>query len=173
MAIQYSCLKNPMERGAWQAIVHKVTQSKTQLKQLNTHTTITVGKARETSMYLQNMPPLSNFTIKMRDEKADVTSASLLTVGRTGHLGNVSPTRWRVGWWGRVLRRILKKCWGKGLWTVRTRLTWAFTFQQTELFISFQKYFNFKNLTNSSLPYLKTTKELSVSANFSATHASY
>ena len=44
-------------------------------------------------MYLQNMPPLSNFTIKMRDEEADVTSASLLTVGRTGHLANVSPAR--------------------------------------------------------------------------------
>ena len=35
---QYSCLENPMDRGAWQATVHKVTKSRTQLKQLNTHT---------------------------------------------------------------------------------------------------------------------------------------
>ena len=28
---QYSCLKKPMARGAWQAIVHGVTKSRTQL----------------------------------------------------------------------------------------------------------------------------------------------
>ena len=27
MATQYSCLENPMDRGAWQAAVHKVTKS--------------------------------------------------------------------------------------------------------------------------------------------------
>ena len=25
--LQYSCLENPMDRGAWQAIVHKVAKS--------------------------------------------------------------------------------------------------------------------------------------------------
>ena len=29
---QYSCLKNPMDRGAWQAIVQRVAESWTQLK---------------------------------------------------------------------------------------------------------------------------------------------
>ena len=29
--LQYSCLENPMDRGAWQAIVHRVAQSQTQL----------------------------------------------------------------------------------------------------------------------------------------------
>ena len=33
---QYSCLENPMDRGAWQAIVHGVLKSWTQLKQLST-----------------------------------------------------------------------------------------------------------------------------------------
>ena len=28
--LQYSCLENPMDRGAWLAIVHTVTQSITQ-----------------------------------------------------------------------------------------------------------------------------------------------
>ena len=32
--LQYSCLENPMDRGAWQAMVLWVTQSRTQLKQL-------------------------------------------------------------------------------------------------------------------------------------------
>ena len=34
--LQYSCLENPMDREAWQAIVHGVTKSQTQLKQLST-----------------------------------------------------------------------------------------------------------------------------------------
>ena len=36
--LQYSCLENPMDRGAWQATVHRVPKSRTQLKQLSTHT---------------------------------------------------------------------------------------------------------------------------------------
>ena len=34
--LQYSCLENPMDRGAWLATVHRVTKSRTQLKQLST-----------------------------------------------------------------------------------------------------------------------------------------
>ena len=30
--LQYSCLEDPMDRGAWQAIVHRVTKSWIQLK---------------------------------------------------------------------------------------------------------------------------------------------
>ena len=30
--LQYSCLENPMDRGAWQATVHRITNSQTQLK---------------------------------------------------------------------------------------------------------------------------------------------
>ena len=32
---QYSCLENPMDKGAWWATVHGVTKSQTQLKQLS------------------------------------------------------------------------------------------------------------------------------------------
>ena len=35
--LQYSCLENLMDRGAWQAAVHRVTKSRTRLKQLGTH----------------------------------------------------------------------------------------------------------------------------------------
>ena len=34
--LQYSCLENPMDRGAWWATVHRVAKSWTQLKQLIT-----------------------------------------------------------------------------------------------------------------------------------------
>ena len=35
--LQYSCLENPMDREAWQAIVHRVAKSHTWLKQLCMH----------------------------------------------------------------------------------------------------------------------------------------
>ena len=35
--LQYSCLENPMDRGAWWATVHRVTQRQTQLKRLSAH----------------------------------------------------------------------------------------------------------------------------------------
>ena len=34
--LEYSCLENPIDRGAWRATVHGVAESQTQ----NTHTTI-------------------------------------------------------------------------------------------------------------------------------------
>ena len=36
--LQYSCLENPVDRGAWWATVHSVTKSQTRLKRLSTHT---------------------------------------------------------------------------------------------------------------------------------------
>ena len=33
-----TCLENPMDRGAWWAAVHRVTESQTRLKRLSTHT---------------------------------------------------------------------------------------------------------------------------------------
>ena len=36
--LQYSCLENPMDRGAWWAAVHRVTQSWTWLSNTHTHT---------------------------------------------------------------------------------------------------------------------------------------
>ena len=37
-SLQYSCLENPMGRGAWQAMVYMVLQIRTGLKQLSMHT---------------------------------------------------------------------------------------------------------------------------------------
>ena len=31
--LQYSCLENPMDRGAWQAAVHEVAEGRTQLSE--------------------------------------------------------------------------------------------------------------------------------------------
>ena len=42
--LQYSCLDNPMDRGAWQATVHGVAENQTQLKQLSMHACIRIYK---------------------------------------------------------------------------------------------------------------------------------
>ena len=35
--LQYSCLENPKDRGAWWVTVHKVVKGQTQLKRLSRH----------------------------------------------------------------------------------------------------------------------------------------
>ena len=42
--LQYSCLENPMNRGAWQATVHGVAKSRTRLSALSYKTSQTVGQ---------------------------------------------------------------------------------------------------------------------------------
>ena len=41
--LQYSCLENPVDRGAWWTAVHGVAQSRTQLKRLSMHACIGEG----------------------------------------------------------------------------------------------------------------------------------
>ena len=36
-SLQYFCLENPMDRGAWWATDHRVTENQTQLKRLSKH----------------------------------------------------------------------------------------------------------------------------------------
>jgi len=36
--LQYSCLENPMDGGAWQAVAERLAKSRAQLKRFNTHT---------------------------------------------------------------------------------------------------------------------------------------
>ena len=36
--LQYSCLRNPMDRGTWQATVQRVAKGQTRLKQLSMNT---------------------------------------------------------------------------------------------------------------------------------------
>ena len=42
-ALQYSCLENPVDRRAWWAAVHRVTQSQTWLKWLSMHACVGEG----------------------------------------------------------------------------------------------------------------------------------
>ena len=42
--LQYSCLKNPMDRGAWRATIHGVAKSRTRL---STHACSTIYKNKQ------------------------------------------------------------------------------------------------------------------------------
>ena len=50
--LQYSCLENPMDRGAQQATVHRVAQSQTRLKQ--------PSSSSKSSLYILNTSSLSD-----------------------------------------------------------------------------------------------------------------
>ena len=50
--LQYSCLENPMERGAWWAIVHRVSKSWTRLCDYTTLHTQTVVKKHRAFVYV-------------------------------------------------------------------------------------------------------------------------
>ena len=45
--LQYSCLQNPMERGAWQAAVRGDTKSSTRVKQLSMHAYMLGGVGKQ------------------------------------------------------------------------------------------------------------------------------
>ena len=61
--LQYSCLENPMDRGAWWATVHGVSKSQTQLSRLSTCTrmhgqeTMYIGKGQGLSVHQHTMGP--------------------------------------------------------------------------------------------------------------------
>ena len=60
--LQYSCLENPMDRGAWRATVHGVAKRQTQLSvsmHIHTHTSTYFEK----KLYLKNIKYLFNYLI--------------------------------------------------------------------------------------------------------------
>ena len=54
--LQYSCLENPVGRGAWWAAVYGVTQSRTQLKRLSSSSRQHIKEQRH---YFANKGPSS------------------------------------------------------------------------------------------------------------------
>ena len=55
--LQYSCWKNPMDRGAWRATVHGVTKSQIQLRDSHTHT----HKHTRTSEFFSTLYLITSF----------------------------------------------------------------------------------------------------------------
>ena len=66
--LQYSCLKNPTDRGAWQAIAHRVAESQTQLSDF-THSLTLENKVSLYSIMLYPGRPFCIGSIKCLGEK--------------------------------------------------------------------------------------------------------
>ena len=75
--LQHSCLENPMDIGAWRAIVHRVTKRRTQLKWLSRHSqwigiclprqgTWVRSLIWEDSMYLGQLKPVGHSSWNLR-----------------------------------------------------------------------------------------------------------
>ena len=60
-SLQYACLENPMDRGAWQATVHRVAQSQTQLKQLSTYTNDFESRKNDNINFIDMFVSLESF----------------------------------------------------------------------------------------------------------------
>ena len=56
MAIQYSCLGNPMDRRAWQAIVHRVIEESDTTGATRMHMHVPLGKGFPSGSVVKNPP---------------------------------------------------------------------------------------------------------------------
>ena len=77
--LQYSCLENPMKRGAWQATVHGVTKSRTPLKGPSTHTHSTIKLDSSGSQACFNKCKLMNVIQhinKRKDRNHDIITST-------------------------------------------------------------------------------------------------
>ena len=62
--LQYSCLENPMDGGAWWATIHRVIKSQTRLKRLITHT-------HTCTAYICSPPPPSERVLWEKETQKD------------------------------------------------------------------------------------------------------
>ena len=95
--LQYSCLENPMDRGAWWATVHGVAKSRTQLKRLSINETKTHGQ-RSNHLSDSNRRGSLSCAHLIADGIRDFSSlASILT--RQRHEGSMD---WRAWYWTQI-----------------------------------------------------------------------
>ena len=71
--LQYSCLENPMEGGAWWAVLYGVAQSRTRLKRLNSSSSSQMCGASETCIKDVNLE-LVRLYVNVKNMKWDESS---------------------------------------------------------------------------------------------------
>ena len=64
---QYSCLENPVDRGAWRATVHGVAQSHTRLERLSMHARCKAYRSRKTLNIRNNIFSFLFFKLRKHD----------------------------------------------------------------------------------------------------------
>ena len=61
--LQYSCLENPRDRGAWWAAIYGVAQGRTQLKQFSSSSSSSSSMASLVAQTVKNMPAVREIWI--------------------------------------------------------------------------------------------------------------
>ena len=87
--LQYSCLENPMHRGAWQASVHRAAKSQTQLKPLSI---CPKNGASQVSLVVKNLPCNAR---DMRDSSSILGQQDLMEKATATHSSILA---WRIPW---------------------------------------------------------------------------
>ena len=75
--LQYSCLENPMDRGAWRATVHRIAKSQTQLKWLST-LSLSVSLSPPPPSLPHRSPALGKPAARLHPEEVHLELLSLL-----------------------------------------------------------------------------------------------
>ena len=96
--LQYSCLENPMDRGAWWATVHGVANSQTQLKRLSINETKTHGQRSNHLSDSKRRGSLSCAHL-IADGIRDVFSSLASILTRQRHKGSMD---WRAWYWTQI-----------------------------------------------------------------------
>ena len=102
--LQYSCLENPMNRGIWQAVVHRVTESQTRQRRLSTHACIGVHQGSQVALVVKNPPANAGDTEDM---------GSILGLRRSLGEGNGNPLQYSclenpIGVWRATVHGVAK-----------------------------------------------------------------
>ena len=112
--LQYSCLNNLMDRRAWQATVHMVAKSRTQLRQLSTHTVL---NERWTRVWKVEHCPVRSLRIPRQNSNAAFGWLRIISISSTflqntkgeentvGELTSLSPFVYCPFFWRWELRK--------------------------------------------------------------------
>ena len=110
--LQYSCLEHPMDRGAWQATVHRVAQRWTWLKRLSTDATSN-SNSRYRPKRNESIWPCKNLHMNVHNSfiynswKAEISQKPIKWETKYG-----TCTKWNIIWpWkGMTYRYMLQVC---------------------------------------------------------------
>ena len=95
--LQYSCLENPMARGAWWATVHMVEKNQTKLKQLSTQIYKASSHLRRTSVVLsEECVPLAR---KHNSGEYTIKKPHGICRGRRERVWYLSAKNSSILWW--------------------------------------------------------------------------
>ena len=99
--LQYSCLENPMNRGAWQATVHRVAKSWTWLKWLSTHACMHIITYKMGifihSTNITGCPGHCGYNNEQNIK--DCLPGAYIVADREGQFPNTHIQWWDVLWW--------------------------------------------------------------------------